>query len=62
MESYEDFKNEYCKINWLDPSERISDQTKDEVLDRLWNFMVTQENKEEQLSYDREIDEHFESN
>lgn len=56
VSSYEDFKNEYCKINWLDPSENIDEKTKDEVLDRLWNFMVAEEEKEEELSYDREID------
>lgn len=56
----EDFKNEYCQINWLDPSEHVSEQIRNKVLDRLWNFMVTQENKEENLSYDRQIDEFLE--
>lgn len=60
MNSYEDFKNEHCQINWLDPSEEVSEKTKDEVLDRLWHFMVTQEDEEESLSYDRQIDEYLE--
>jgi hypothetical protein len=57
----EDFKNEYCQINWLDPFEDMDEKTKNEVLDRLWNFMVTQEDKEENLSYDRQIDEYLEN-
>ena len=61
MNSYEDFKNEHCQINWLDPSEEVSEKTKDEVLDRLWHFMVTQEDEEESLSYDRQIDDSLES-
>lgn len=60
MSSVEDFKNDFCKINWLDPSEHVSEQIRNKVLDRLWNFMVTQENKEENLSYDRQIDEFLE--
>lgn len=58
MSSYEDFKNEHCQINWLDPSEDVDEKTKDEVLDRLWNFMVAQEREEEDLASDREIEEH----
>lgn len=54
----EDFKNEYCQINWLDPSKDTDGKTKDEVLDRLWNFMVAQEREEEDLASDREIEEH----
>lgn len=59
MSSYEDFKNEYCQINWLDPSEDVDEETKDEVLDRLWNFMITQEREEEDIACDREIEEHL---
>ena len=48
---------EYCQINWLDPSEDISEGEKRAVLYRLWNFLATQERKEEDLAADREIDD-----
>ena len=56
MECTDDFNKEYRKINWLDPSEEISEGEKRAVLDRLWNFLATQERKEEDLAADREIE------
>ena len=47
----------YCQINWLDPSKEIPEEEKRAVLDRLWNFLATQERKEEDLAADREIDD-----
>lgn len=60
LSSYEDFYNEYCRINWLDPSENASEKEKRNVLDRLWNFLVKQEKKEEDLACDRAIEEFME--
>lgn len=57
MGSYEDFENEFCKIHWLDPSEKTSQEEKKKVLLRLWNFLVMQERVEEDLECDREFDE-----
>ena len=57
MECADDFNKEYCQINWLDPSEDISEGEKRAVLYRLWNFLATQERKEEDLAAAREIDD-----
>lgn len=59
MGSYEDFENEFCKIHWLDPSEKTSQEEKKKVLLRLWNFLVMQERVEEDLEFDRKIDENL---
>ena len=39
------------------PSKEIPEEEKRAVLDRLWNFLATQERKEEDLAADREIDD-----
>lgn len=38
-----------AKVNWLDPSDHGTSQEQREVLVKLWNFSVEQENKEEEL-------------
>lgn len=39
----------YARPNWLDPSDRGTEKEQREVLERLWNFSVAQEEKEEEL-------------
>lgn len=46
--TFEDFL-EYAKPNWLDPSDPGTPEEQEEVLIRLWNFSVEQEEKEEEL-------------
>ena len=50
-------------MNWLDPSDigKYSEKEKEKVLTILWNFSVEQEAKEEDLAFDREIDDFFEN-
>ena len=55
--TYEQFVNGLCQVNWLDPSDKPSEEEKKRVLTLLWNFSVEQEQKEEELSIDREIGE-----
>lgn len=61
LSSAEDFNNENCQINWLDPSELSTASDREEVLYRLWDFFETQDAEEERLSFDRRIDEFLES-
>ena len=41
--------NSVVEVNWLDPNDRVSDDEKEAVLIKLWNFSVKQEEKEEEL-------------
>lgn len=47
--TYEEFINGAIKINWLDPNEPRTKQEEKEVLAKLWNFSVLQEEEEERL-------------
>lgn len=49
--TFDQFISGANQINWLDPSDihNYSDQEKKEVLIKLWNFSVAQEEKEEAL-------------
>ena len=55
--TYEEFVNGLSEVNWLDPSDKPSEAEKERILTLLWNFSAEQEQKEEELSIDREIDE-----
>lgn len=41
--------NSVVEVNWLDPNDRVSDEEKEAVLIKLWNFSVKQEEAEEEL-------------
>ena len=41
--------NSVVEVNWLDPNDRVSDEDKEAVLIKLWNFSVKQEEAEEEL-------------
>ena len=49
--TYEEFIKGASEINWLDPKDihNYSEREKEEVLIRLWNFSIEQENKEDEL-------------
>lgn len=61
--TYDEFIEGLSEVNWLDPSDigKYSEKEKEEVLTLLWNFSVEQEAKEEDLAFDREIDDFFEN-
>ena len=39
--------NSVVEVNWLDPNDRVSDEERENVLIKLWNFSVNQEEEEE---------------
>lgn len=41
-----------ARITWLEPMERYSDNDKEEVITKLWNFAIKQEEKEDEI-YER---------
>lgn len=55
--TFEDFINGVVQINWLDPNEPRTKKEEEEVLTRLWNFSVYQEEEEERLAQERSIDD-----
>lgn len=46
---YDEFRNNIADIQWLDPSEKWSDEEKESTIIKLWNFSVEQEREEERL-------------
>ena len=53
-------KNGFVRINWLDPNDSATETERNEVLRKLWNFSILQEQEEENWAVDRDIDEHIE--
>lgn len=51
--------NSVVEVNWLDPNDRVSDEERENVLIKLWNFSVNQEEEEERRysrgDYDDEL-------
>jgi len=45
---YEGFRNAIADIQWLDPSETWSEEEKEEVIIRLWNFSIEAEQADEE--------------
>ncbi len=48
--TYEDFKRGISQINWLDPSDKGTEDEQEAVLIKLWNYSILQEAEEERLS------------
>lgn len=46
------------EINWLDPSDKCSEEEKMNVLELLWSFSIEQEEEEERLASEREDEQH----
>lgn len=46
---YDEFRNNIADIQWLDPSEKWSDEEKESTIIKLWNFSIEQEREEERL-------------
>lgn len=44
----------HAEINWLDPKEEQDPTEQTEVLIKLWNFSIEQENEEERLAIENE--------
>ena len=38
-----------AQVNWLDPSDPVTEEERREVVELLWNFSLEQERKEEEL-------------
>lgn len=47
--TFESFLEGLSEINWLDPSDKGTPEEQTEVLIKLWNFSIEQEEKEEEL-------------
>lgn len=47
--SYDEFRDHIAEVNFLHPGDRENADI-DELLRRAWNFMVLQEQKDEELS------------
>lgn len=48
---YDEFmNNSVVEVNWLDPNDRMTEEEKEAVLCKLWNFSVSQEDEEERIS------------
>ncbi|MEG1587002.1 MAG: hypothetical protein RR346_09010 [Bacteroidales bacterium] len=56
---YDQFRNQICKINWLDPNDKGTEQEQDEVLSLLWNFSVEQEKLEEEMAQEYNDDDNY---
>ena len=48
--TFEEFLSGVAKVNWLDPSDKGTEEEQMEVLKTLWNFSVEQEAEEERIS------------
>ena len=44
-----------AQVNWLDPSDKGTAKEQEEVLIKLWNFSVEQEEKEEEMYGDENL-------
>ena len=53
-------KTGFVKINWLDPNDGATEWERNEILRKLWNFSILQEQEDENWAVDRDIDEHIE--
>ena len=53
--TFESFR-QMAQVNWLDPSDCGTAKEQKEVLVKLWNFSVEQEEREDELYGDRLID------
>lgn len=49
--TFEDFMEGLCQVNWLDPSDKGTEEQQREVLILLWNFCIEEENREEEEFY-----------
>lgn len=47
LATYEEFREDLCEVNWLDPSDKGTPEEQEEVLRLLWNFSIAQEEEEE---------------
>lgn len=47
--TFDDFKRGLCRVNWLDPSDKGTLDEQEEVLRKLWNFSIAQEEEEERI-------------
>jgi len=56
---YDEWKANIAEINWLDPADiqRYTDEEKEDVIIKLWNFSVEYDEKNEELYYSALEDE-----
>jgi hypothetical protein len=56
MSDYDDFRAAIGDIQWLDPAEEWSEEEKEAVIVKLWNFAIEAEQADEDGYYDAMID------
>ena len=54
--TFESFKRGVTQINWLDPADKGTEEEREAVLIKLWNFSILQE-KEEDRRYEERMGE-----